>query len=148
MDLTSHVIECINLAEQKQSKLTDEIALWHNHDPHEGMSTPRIRHLFNNLLDKNIANKHGITETNYLEIGTWKGSTAVPALYKNKFQSFLVLISNTLIPETGLELKYKYNYGFEENFDLDTTFLVKIKDGKYIVRAKSGGNEKFGYLTF
>ena len=83
MDLTSHVIECINLAEQKQSKLTDEIALWHNHDPHEGMSTPRIRHLFNNLLDKNIANKHGITETNYLEIGTWKGSTAVPALYKN-----------------------------------------------------------------
>jgi len=37
---------------------------------------------------------------------------------------------------------------FEENFDLDTTFLVKIKDGKYIVRAKSGGNEKLGYLTF
>jgi hypothetical protein len=58
------------------------------------------------------------------------------------------LISNTLIPETGLELKYRYNYGFEENFDLDTTFLVKIKDGKYIVRAKSGGNEKLGYLTF
>ena len=58
------------------------------------------------------------------------------------------LVSNTLIPETGLELKYRYNYGFDENFDLDTTFLVKIKDGKYIVRAKSGGNEKFGYLTF
>jgi hypothetical protein len=58
------------------------------------------------------------------------------------------LISNTLIPETGLELKYRYNYGFDENFDLDTTFLVKIKDGKYIVRAKSGSNEKFGYLTF
>ena len=58
------------------------------------------------------------------------------------------LISNTLIPETGLELKYKYNYGFDENFDLDTSFLVKIKDGKYIVRAKSGSNEKFGYLTF
>ena len=58
------------------------------------------------------------------------------------------LVSNTLIPETGLELKYRYNYGFEENFDLDTTVLIKIKDGKYIVRAKSGSNEKFGYLTF
>ena len=58
------------------------------------------------------------------------------------------LISNTLIPETGLELKYRYNYGFDENFDLDTTVLIKIKDGKYIVRAKSGSNEKFGYLTF
>jgi hypothetical protein len=58
------------------------------------------------------------------------------------------LVSNTLIPETGLELKYRPNFGFEENFDLDTTVLVKIQDGKYIVRAKSGSNEKFGYLTF
>ena len=58
------------------------------------------------------------------------------------------LVSTTLIPETGLELKYRYNYGFDENFDLDTTVLVKITDGKYIVRAKSGSNEKFGYLTF
>ncbi len=57
-------------------------------------------------------------------------------------------ISSNLIPITGLELKYTPNYGFDENFDLDTTVLVKVSEGKYIVRAKSGSNEKFGYLTF
>ncbi|HEY6143818.1 MAG TPA: hypothetical protein VIV55_10440 [Flavobacterium sp.] len=56
-------------------------------------------------------------------------------------------VSKSLIPETGLELKY--NHGFEENFDLDTSLNIKIQDGKYIVRAKSPyGNEKNGYLTF
>jgi len=91
MDFVSHVKDCIALAEKKQSQLTEEIALWHNYNPYEGMSTPRIRHLFNNLLNKKLASKHGISNTNYLEIGTWKGSTAVPALYKNDVDNYWLI---------------------------------------------------------
>lgn len=57
-------------------------------------------------------------------------------------------VSKSLIPETGLELKYRMGGGFEENFDLDTSVNIKVKDGKYIVRAKSNSNEKKGYLNF
>lgn len=57
-------------------------------------------------------------------------------------------ISKNLIGATGLELKYNGNY-YEENFDLDTSAnFIQMKDGKYIVRAKSNGNEKYGYLNF
>jgi hypothetical protein len=58
-------------------------------------------------------------------------------------------VAKSLVPETGLELKYNASYdSFEENFDLDTSFQFKVSEGKYIVRAKSNGNEKLGYLTF
>lgn len=56
-------------------------------------------------------------------------------------------VSKSLVPETGLELKYRVNYGFEENFDLDTNVNVQVQNGKYIVRAKSPSNEKYGYLN-
>lgn len=57
-------------------------------------------------------------------------------------------IAKILIPQTGLELIWNGQYrSFEENFDLDTSVNVKVQDGKYIVRAKSGSNEKYGYFT-
>lgn len=91
MEMVSHVINCIELAEQKQSKLTEEIANWHNGDGNEGMSSPKVRHLFNNLLDKDLCKKYGIFNRNYLEIGTWKGSTAVSALYKNSLDNYWLI---------------------------------------------------------
>ncbi len=59
-------------------------------------------------------------------------------------------VSQNLIGGTGLELKYNSaNDYYEENFDLDTSEnIIATKDGKYIVRAKSGSNEKYGYITF
>lgn len=91
MTMINHVINCIELAEQKKSKLTEEIANWHNNNDVEGMSAPKVRHLFNNLLDKDLCNTHGISNRNYLEIGTWKGSTAVPALYKNSVDNYWLI---------------------------------------------------------
>lgn len=53
------------------------------------------------------------------------------------------------LAKTGLEPFYDYNYKqWHEDFDLDTSVLVKVSDDKYIVRASSGSNEKYGYLTF
>ena len=59
-------------------------------------------------------------------------------------------ISNTLIPDNGLEIEYldEYHGSLKDNFDLDTSFSIFIEDGKYIVRAKSAFNEKYGYLKF
>ncbi len=59
-------------------------------------------------------------------------------------------ISNSLIPDNGLEIEYADEYygTLKDNFDLDTTVNVFVQDGKYIVRAKSPSNEKYGYLKF
>ncbi|MES2411730.1 MAG: hypothetical protein V4535_09840 [Bacteroidota bacterium] len=58
-------------------------------------------------------------------------------------------VSKSLIPDNGLELTYIPQYDtVSENFDLDTSVKVYVQDGKYIVRAKSPSNEKYGYLKF
>ena len=45
----------------------------------EGMSSNKIRHLLNNIMD--------MPDVNYLEIGVWKGSTFVSSLYGNDVKS-------------------------------------------------------------
>jgi SAM-dependent methyltransferase len=60
--------EAILKAEQGQSKLTNDILAL------EGMSSSKVRHLLNNLLTE---------ESRYLEVGVWKGSTHIAALYGN-----------------------------------------------------------------
>ena len=59
-------------------------------------------------------------------------------------------VSKSLIPDNGLEIEYKDEYygTLKDNFDLDTSVNVFIQDGKYLVRAKSPSNEKYGYLKF
>jgi hypothetical protein len=60
------------------SKITDEIVRL------DGFSGMKTRHFYNNLLDRDDAR--------YLEVGTWKGSSACSAMYKNKAN--VVLIDN------------------------------------------------------
>ena len=59
-------------------------------------------------------------------------------------------VSKSLIPDNGLEIQYQDEYygTLKDNFDLDTSVNVFVQDGKYIVRAKSPSNEKYGYLKF
>jgi hypothetical protein len=59
-------------------------------------------------------------------------------------------LSGSLIPDNGLEIEYadEYRGYLKENFDLDTSVNIFVQDGKYIVRAKSPSNEKYGYLKF
>lgn len=61
--------ECVTNSRYEKSKLTDEILKL------EGMSSNKVRHLLNNLCSAE--------GTRYLEVGCWKGSTLVSALYGN-----------------------------------------------------------------
>jgi hypothetical protein len=69
--LEPFIKECINKAENYQSKLTDDILNM------EGMSGLKTRHFYNNLLEYPEGAR-------YLEIGTWKGSSVCSAMYKNE----------------------------------------------------------------
>lgn len=67
-----HVNYSIQLAEKEQSKLgAGQLAI-------HGMSSPKVRHLLNNLCN--------LPKATYLEIGCWKGSTLIAALSGNERQ--------------------------------------------------------------
>lgn len=68
--LIHHVEKCIKMANIGQSNLSARVIKL------AGMSSPKTRHLLNNLCT--------LPNTSYLEIGTWEGSTWISALYKNK----------------------------------------------------------------
>jgi hypothetical protein len=69
--ITQHAIE---QALERKSLITEGVL---NID---GMSSPKVRHFFNNLI-------HGIGEdARYLEVGLWKGSTFISALYNNNYR--------------------------------------------------------------
>ena len=61
-----------SLIEKKTSKLTEKEIGVH------GMTSVRIRHLLNNLVNMDGAR--------YLEVGVWKGATFVSALYENDLE--------------------------------------------------------------
>ena len=67
--LVAHTAVSIERAFHNKSNLTPEILMM------DGMSGHKTRHLYNN-----ICNLEGAT---YLEIGTWKGSSFISAMYKN-----------------------------------------------------------------
>lgn len=68
--LVQHVEKCLARAEQELSKLDSGVLSIH------GMSSPKVRHLLNNLCT--------LPQCTYLEVGSWKGSTLVGALYRNE----------------------------------------------------------------
>jgi hypothetical protein len=67
--MIDHIQQSIDNAINHISKLNSEILSI------EGMSSSKIRHFLNNVVD--------IPNAKYLEIGTWAGSTLCSALYKN-----------------------------------------------------------------
>jgi hypothetical protein len=67
--LVEHVIQSVKNAEAGQSNLTSDILQL------EGMSSNKVRHFLNNIC--------ALDGGRYLEIGVWKGSTFVSALYNN-----------------------------------------------------------------
>jgi hypothetical protein len=67
--LVEHVKQSIKNAHAEQSKISQDVLNV------EGMSSPRIRHLLNNL--------GSWRNTSYLEVGLWKGSTFVSTLFAN-----------------------------------------------------------------
>ncbi len=70
MDLIEHITTSFEKAEREESKLTEELLAI------PGMSGRKTRHLYNNLLN--------CPDARYLEVGSWRGSTACAAMFKNK----------------------------------------------------------------
>ncbi|KAF3363128.1 Uncharacterized protein PHSC3_000313 [Chlamydiales bacterium STE3] len=68
--LITHVLQSIDNADKGISKLSQEVL------EIDGMSSAKGRHLLNNLCT--------FPESRYLEIGSWKGSTWISALYANQ----------------------------------------------------------------
>lgn len=68
--LISHVKHSIMNAKRMKSKIDNPAIL-----EIDGMSTSKTRHLLNNLCS--------LPNSSYLEIGVWKGSTWISALYNN-----------------------------------------------------------------
>lgn len=66
----NHVKSCLKLARSNQSKLNDDIL-----NNLVGMTGKKTRHFYNNLCS--------LSDSRYLEIGAWKGSSTISALYKN-----------------------------------------------------------------
>jgi hypothetical protein len=72
-ELINHVEESIKNADNLTSKINSDILNL------EGMSGNKTRHLYNNICSLDGAN--------YLEIGVWKGSSFISALYKNNINA-------------------------------------------------------------
>ncbi len=75
-ELIKHVDRAFYKSDNNESKLTDRILTM------EGMSGLKTRHLYNNICD--------LDGSNYLEVGTWKGSSFISAIHKNKINSLAV----------------------------------------------------------
>lgn len=71
------VMGSIQKAERLESKIPVEIANL------KGFSTPKVRHFLNNLCS--------FPGCYYLEIGTWAGSTLIPALWDNSVSNVLAI---------------------------------------------------------
>lgn len=69
LDLVAHCEAAVQLALEGASRLTPEVLAL------EGMTGTKTRHLYNNLCN--------LPGCRYLEVGCWKGSSTVAALYGN-----------------------------------------------------------------
>lgn len=79
--LIEHVKKSIENAKNGVSRLDDSVLSI------DGMSSSKVRHLLNNLCS--------LPSTSYLEIGVWKGSTLVSALFGNSSTiSYSVAVDN------------------------------------------------------
>lgn len=74
--LINHVNLSVDNSNKNLSKLTSDILSM------DGMSGNKTRHLYNNICELNGAN--------YLEIGTWKGSSFISAFYGNDINPIVI----------------------------------------------------------
>lgn len=86
------------------SKITHEV------EQLRGFSVPKIRHLLNNLCS--------FGPMNYLEIGSWSGSTFIPACYENKVNAVSIDNYSQFGPEQseGFDAKAEFQMNCKKYF--------------------------------
>lgn len=106
-DLIDHITKSIEKATRHVSDIDDRILAL------EGMSSAKIRHFLNNIVK--------FEGCNYLEIGCWKGSTTISALYKNKPNKYWVIdnFSQSFYGQGNVKPEFMKNFktilGYEPN---------------------------------
>lgn len=66
----------------------------------DGMSSPKVRHFFNNIV-------RVVGNARYLEVGLWKGSTFISALYGNRYKYAVGIENFSQWNETSREECFK-----------------------------------------
>lgn len=97
MNLVEHLKKSIDSANNFSSKINSDILSI------PGMSSPKVRHFLNNVVN--------FPSCRYLEIGCWKGSTIISALYQNNPEKFWVIDN---FKEFG-NVKDEFNKNYESN---------------------------------
>ncbi len=100
--LILHVILSLMRADYYQSKISKEVCAL------DGMSSLKVRHFLNNVCS--------LPKTVYLEIGTWKGSTLISALYKNE---------NSVVDAVAIDNWSEFDDPREELYQNIKAFLPK-----------------------
>ena len=117
--IIKHVDNSFENAEKNISKLSKEILNI------EGMSGTKTRHLYNNICS--------LEGSNYLEVGTWKGSSFVSSLYKNKINA--IAIDNwaefngpkqEFIENVNRFIDYEYNFIEKDSFEITQDDIFDI----------------------
>jgi len=115
-----------------ESKLTKEIL------DLEGMSSNNVRHFLNNLISY-------IDDVKYLEVGIWKGSTFISALYNNTY-TYATAVDNFCSfgspkEESRLNLKNFINVPNENTEFIESEFEKIIFTKKYNVYFYDGEHD-------
>jgi len=139
-NLIIHIQDGIIRASAKESKLTQDILNL------PGMASYKNRHLLNNLLN--------MPNVNYLEIGTYRGSTFISSLYENNVDSAIAIdnwsefggFGNKNIFTDNCKKFNIENYVFfdEDSFTLD---LNNIKNKINVYFYDGAHQEEFSYAA-
>lgn len=129
--IVEHVKNSILDAFSNKSKLSDDVLRM------EGMSGNKTRHLYNNICN--------LDDSTYLEVGTWKGSSFISAMYKNN-NTFGYCVDNwcefggpkdefykninKYLTNTNIQIHDKDCWSLTEN-DLKRTIDIFMYDGSH-----------------
>ena len=117
--LIKHVNNSFENVENNISKLPEEILNI------EGMSGTKTRHLYNNICS--------LSDANYLEVGTWKGSSFISSLYRNSVNA--IAIDNwaefngpkqEFIENVNRFIDYEYNFIEKDSFEITQDDIFDI----------------------
>lgn len=138
--LIYHLSQSILNAYNNNSKINDDIIAY------PGFTGTKTKHLYNNVCS--LFEKYSI-DVNYLEIGTWYGSSSVSAMYNNKVNDSLFIdnwsqfggFKDKFITAMDKYITPESNYSFIES-DCWEVDVSKLKQNHYNIYLYDGGHSE------